>query len=65
MVFIKTKESMRILGVVPFIKRQNDLNNSYTVQNDEKWDVEPRHFSVFAWALQFSCPVNLELVLER
>ena len=36
MVFIKTKESMRILGVVPFIKLQNDLNNSYTVQNDEK-----------------------------
>ena len=39
---------MQISGVIPFIKLQKQyLSNSLTAKNDEKWDVELNHLSVF------------------
>ena len=60
---------MWILGVIPFIKLQND---TYTTVkrlklNDEKWDGEVSHVSVFGWAKKRSLAFfeHLDFVLER
>ena len=50
---------MRIFGIIPFIKLENDT------RNDEKWDGELSHlcFSC-AWAVLFSCPVLERLLVS-
>ena len=42
--FISTRNNVRIFGVIPFIKLQNDIN-SETVKNDENGELN--HLSVF------------------
>ena len=48
--FIRTKHNMQIFGYKTTLKRQ--LNG----KNDDKWDGELSHLSVFRKAMSFSCP---------
>ena len=50
--FIRTNHNMRIFGVIPFIKLQND-----TQTTGEQYDVELRRLYAFDRAVLFLCPV--------
>ena len=56
MLFIRTKHNMQIVGVIAFIKLQNDKPQL----NGEKWDVELGRLSACAWSLEESIKLSLE-----
>ena len=63
--FTTTKHNVRTFGVIPFIKLQNDIWTTVTVKNDEKWDGELSHWSIFGWTRLFSSPDGHSNILPK
>ena len=64
MLFIRTRHSLGISGVIPFVKLQNGIETAVKQwKNNEKWDGKFIHLPVFGWAVVFSVQCLEDLFL--